>query len=91
MVSYSSFMCSVQSCSVLIFLSASGRGFQVDYPSITLHAISRTESGPSVYCQLDEPVADDQQEDEDSSSMRELVIVPKDVSARALAVSASRP
>jgi hypothetical protein len=29
-------------------------GFSLDYPSITLHAISRDNFGPSVYCQLDE-------------------------------------
>ena len=71
--------------SALVFMSASGHGFQVDYPSITLHAISRADTGPSIYCQLDEPVAADQAEndDEDASSMRELVIVPKDPSARA--------
>ncbi|KAI0709861.1 regulator of volume decrease after cellular swelling-domain-containing protein [Earliella scabrosa] len=68
--------------SVLVFLSATGRGFQVDYPSITLHAISRAESGPSIYCQLDEPsAADATEEDEDATSMRELVIIPKDSSA----------
>lgn len=33
---------------------ASRPGFSLDYPSITLHAISRDASGPSVYCQLDE-------------------------------------
>lgn len=58
-----------------------GRGFQVDYPSITLHAISRAESGPTIYCQLDEPSAPEE-EDEDATAMRELVIVPKDPSSR---------
>ncbi|KZT06114.1 uncharacterized protein LAESUDRAFT_726336 [Laetiporus sulphureus 93-53] len=66
--------------SVLVFMSATGRGFQVEYPSITLHAISRAEAGPSIYCQLDQASsahAEDQQEEE-LSSMSELFIVPKD-------------
>ncbi|KAI0774969.1 regulator of volume decrease after cellular swelling-domain-containing protein [Trametes elegans] len=71
----------------LVFLSATGRGFQVEYPSITLHAISRGEKGPSIYCQLDEgaPAAENGQpqngEEEDVSDMRELTILPKDPSA----------
>ncbi|EJF55842.1 hypothetical protein DICSQDRAFT_150737 [Dichomitus squalens LYAD-421 SS1] len=69
--------------SALVFLSSTGRGFQVDYPSITLHAISRAEAGPSIYCQLDEPAEADApaDEDEDASSMRELVIIPKNLSS----------
>ncbi|KAM5544594.1 hypothetical protein V8D89_001492 [Ganoderma adspersum] len=69
--------------SVLVFLSATGRGFQVDYPSITLHAISRAADGPSIYCQLDEPPAVDAPDDDEESSpqMRELVILPKDPSS----------
>ncbi|CCM07058.1 uncharacterized protein FIBRA_09380 [Fibroporia radiculosa] len=66
--------------SVLVFMSAAGRGFQVEYPSITLHAISRAESGPSIYCQLDEILktvdgADPDGECEDD--MKELIIVPR--------------
>ncbi|KAI0714384.1 regulator of volume decrease after cellular swelling-domain-containing protein [Cerioporus squamosus] len=70
--------------SVLVFISATGKGFQVDYPSITLHAISRAEAGPSIYCQLDEPPTAEvaaPEEEEDVGNMRELVIVPKDSSA----------
>ena len=40
--------------SVLLFMSNTGRGFQIEYPSITLHAISRRDGQPSIYCQLDE-------------------------------------
>ncbi len=71
--------------SVLVFISATGKGFQVDYPSITLHAISRAEAGPSIYCQLDDAPAAEaavQVEEDDVANMRELVIVPKDSSAR---------
>ncbi|TFK82701.1 hypothetical protein K466DRAFT_603449 [Polyporus arcularius HHB13444] len=70
--------------SVLVFISATGKGFQVDYPSITLHAISRAEAGPSIYCQLDDAPAAEaavQEEEDDVANMRELVIVPKDSSA----------
>jgi nucleotide-sensitive chloride channel 1A len=64
-------------------MSVTGRGFQLEYPSITLHAISRTESGPSIYCQLDETPAGDQPDNgEDDSPMRELKIVPERVEAR---------
>ena len=47
------------SISALCFVPAAGShpGFSLDYPSITLHAISRDDSGPSIYCQLDESPA----------------------------------
>ncbi|KAJ3472970.1 hypothetical protein NLI96_g13181 [Meripilus lineatus] len=67
--------------SVLIFMSSTGRGFQVDYPSITLHAISRAESGPSIYCQLDEGATNQdeaEQNDDEDSPMRELILIPQD-------------
>ncbi|KAI0663693.1 regulator of volume decrease after cellular swelling-domain-containing protein [Cubamyces menziesii] len=70
----------------LVFMSATGRGFQVEYPRITLHAISRGEKGPSIYCQLDDTVdadtnAEPQNDEEEVSDMRELSILPKDPSA----------
>ena len=69
--------------SVLVFFSITGRGFQVEYPSITLHAISRAESGSCIYCQLDEtPTGDRTENDEDESPMRELKIIPERVEAR---------
>lgn len=34
--------------------ATTGRGFKIDYPSITLHAVSRAGDRPSIYCQLDE-------------------------------------
>jgi hypothetical protein len=68
--------------SVLAFISTTGCGFQVEYPAITLHAISRTESGPCIYCQLDETPARDQSDNEHDSPMRELKIVPERVEAR---------
>lgn len=69
--------------SALYFMSfTSGRGLQIDYPAITLHAISRAESGPCVYCQIDDTagqaaangVAEETQEYTD---MRELTIIPQ--------------
>ncbi|KAF9790279.1 regulator of volume decrease after cellular swelling-domain-containing protein [Thelephora terrestris] len=68
--------------SVLAFMSVTGRGFQIEYPSITLHAISRNESGSSIYCQLDEtPAGDLPAHEEDDTPMRELKIVPERVEA----------
>ncbi|KAK7051020.1 hypothetical protein VNI00_005132 [Paramarasmius palmivorus] len=77
--------------SVLVFMSTTGRGFQIEYPSITLHAVSRSQGGPSIYCQLDETsvetvgnsdtagnVEGDEEEDMD---MRELNIVPQNTDA----------
>ncbi|KAI0048954.1 hypothetical protein FA95DRAFT_1490055 [Auriscalpium vulgare] len=64
--------------SALVFISAAGPGFQIEYPAITLHAISRADAGPSIYCQLDESVEGDAAAaDEDASDMRELSIVPQ--------------
>jgi nucleotide-sensitive chloride channel 1A len=64
-------------------MSVTGRGFQIEYPSITLHAISRNESGSSIYCQLDEtPAGDQPAHEEDDTPMRELKIVPERVQAR---------
>ena len=77
--------------SVLAFISTTGRGFQVEYPAITLHAISRTEAGPSIYCQLDETPAGDQTDgDHDDSPMRELKIVPERVEAREFSLTFPR-
>lgn len=70
-------------------MSSSGKGFEIKYPAITLHAISRAESGPSIYCQLDDSApaaangtshADD---GEETIEMRELTIVPQRASSRA--------
>jgi nucleotide-sensitive chloride channel 1A len=65
--------------SVLVFMSTSGRGFQVPYTTITLHAISRADLAPSIYCQLDEAQALEEeptQDEEAELEMRELRIVP---------------
>ncbi|KAI0249905.1 regulator of volume decrease after cellular swelling-domain-containing protein [Lactifluus subvellereus] len=66
--------------SVLAFQSSTGRAFQIEYPSITLHAISRGDSGPFVYCQLDEPPAADAPppDGDDALGMRELSLTPQD-------------
>jgi nucleotide-sensitive chloride channel 1A len=65
---------------VLAFAWPSGVGFTIEYPRITLHAVSRGESGPSVYCQLDEsaqgPGAPGADEEQDDSEMREMKIIP---------------
>lgn len=71
--------------SVLAFVSVAGEGFEIEYPKITLHAVSRGESGPSIYCQLDESAAvpDAPQDDDEISEMSELSIVPQDPVSRA--------
>ncbi|KAJ6612280.1 regulator of volume decrease after cellular swelling-domain-containing protein [Mycena sp. CBHHK59/15] len=65
--------------SVLVFMSTTGRGFQIEYPAITLHAVSRAEAGPSIYCQLDEHAGEAEAvaSNDDMSDMRELSIVPQ--------------
>ena len=62
-------------------MSITGRGFKVEYPSITLHAISRAENGPSIYCQLDESTPEAQADDDEIADMRELVIIPRTAEA----------
>jgi chloride channel, nucleotide-sensitive, 1A len=66
-------------------MSDMGSGFQIEYPAITLHAVSRGERGPSIYCQLDEyagePDAAVVEEDEGDSEMRELTIIPQNPSS----------
>lgn len=43
----------MENCSTLAYISSStGRGFQVEYPSIILHAVSRDAHSPHIYCQL---------------------------------------
>jgi hypothetical protein len=63
--------------------SSASRGFQIEYPAITLHAVSRAASGPSVYLQLDETAGDPNAGGDDFSDMRELNIVPISVDSRA--------
>jgi chloride channel, nucleotide-sensitive, 1A len=74
-------------------MSTTGRGLQIEYPSISLHAISRAaEPGTaSIYCQLDEknaagPLEDagggHDDDDEDATGLRELCIFPTNESAR---------
>ncbi|KAL0063674.1 hypothetical protein AAF712_009366 [Marasmius tenuissimus] len=67
--------------SVLAFISTTGKGFQIEYPSITLHAISRSEGGPSIYCQLDESSGEPSNDPEEEMDMRELTIAPQDASS----------
>ncbi|KAJ7284619.1 regulator of volume decrease after cellular swelling-domain-containing protein [Mycena rebaudengoi] len=70
--------------SVLVFWSTTGRGFQVEYPAITLHAVSRGEAGPSIYCQLDEHAGEADASaaaNDEMSDMRELTIVPQSASS----------
>ena len=67
--------------SVLAFMSTAGVGFQIEYPAITLHAVSRGELGPSIYCQLDESFGQvnggPSANEDEYSEMRELTIIPE--------------
>ncbi len=57
-------------------MTASGSGFQIDYPKITLHGVSRKDGVPTVYCQLDDtPEGVEVPEDEDCE-MSEITIYP---------------
>lgn len=76
----------VKNSSILAFMPHSGPpGFQIQYPAITLHAISRGESGPSIYCQLDEsygnsdsvPANEEAECGNEDTQMRELIVVPQ--------------
>ncbi|UZJ57281.1 hypothetical protein CBS101457_006601 [Exobasidium rhododendri] len=72
------------------FLLSSGRGFTIDYPTIALHAVSRTippalediaassSLSGCLYCQLEGAEGDDEEEDEDQSPFSELWILPAD-------------
>ncbi|KAJ7220026.1 regulator of volume decrease after cellular swelling-domain-containing protein, partial [Mycena pura] len=65
--------------SVLVFMSSTGRAFQIEYPAITLHAVSRAEAGPSIYCQLDEHAGEPEgaASNDEMDDMRELSIIPQ--------------
>lgn len=71
--------------SVLAFMGTNGSGFQIEYPAITLHAVSRGESGPSIYCQLDESIGAENgtaiANEDTIPEMRELTIVPQNASS----------
>ncbi|KAI0033098.1 regulator of volume decrease after cellular swelling-domain-containing protein [Vararia minispora EC-137] len=71
--------------SALVFFSATGRGFQIPYPSITLHAVARAEQGPYIYCQLDESVAENAEpsgdDEQEVMGMRELSIAAPSTSS----------
>ncbi|KAF8896517.1 regulator of volume decrease after cellular swelling-domain-containing protein [Infundibulicybe gibba] len=67
--------------SVLAYVSDAGVGFQIAYPTITLHAVSRAGDAPAIYCQLDEQAPDAPTADDTDAPMRELTIVPQDPSS----------
>ncbi|KAF9463875.1 regulator of volume decrease after cellular swelling-domain-containing protein [Collybia nuda] len=67
--------------SVLVYMSTTGRGFQIEYPAITLHAVSRGEQGPSIYCQLDESMEGVEAAEDGVAEMRELSIVPQNAAS----------
>ncbi|KAL0575085.1 hypothetical protein V5O48_006888 [Marasmius crinis-equi] len=64
----------------LAFISTTGKGFQIEYPSITLHAVLRSEGGPSIYCQSGESSGEPSNDPQEDMDMRELTIIPQDAS-----------
>ncbi|KAG8810494.1 hypothetical protein FRC19_004520 [Serendipita sp. 401] len=78
---------------VLIFWSATaGKGLQVTYPTISLHAISRAEFGPSIYCQLDETLDVDEEPSADEElELRELRINAQSEASRMYHTSCRYP
>jgi hypothetical protein len=87
-------------CRNVSFMPLSGKGFSLDYPSIALHAISRTlpssfgqsasSSSPSLgclYCQLEGAEEEEYEEDtEEQSSLSELWILPAEQESCELAL-----
>ena len=61
-------------------MSSTGKGIEIGYPSITLHAISRAGDQANIYCQLDDSIASSEAQGDENDAvieMRELVIVPE--------------
>lgn len=62
------------------------KGFTVPYPNITLHAVSRSDTGTSIYCQIDpnpeaNAVVNESNDDGDVIEMIELTLTPSDSSS----------
>lgn len=81
--------------SFLVFIQdADQKGFQIEYPAIILHAVSRAVGEiPSIYCQLDAnfgnpDVAGKEDADEE---IKELLITPNDPSSRTFAKVSTPP
>jgi chloride channel, nucleotide-sensitive, 1A len=58
-------------------MSVTGKGFHIPYPAITLHAVSRAQEGPCIYCQIDESGPEQNGEEDTDSEMREMSLVPQ--------------
>ena len=71
--------------SVLVYQSSTGRTLQIEYPAIALHATSRGDSAPYVYCHIDEPPAADAPppDADDTLISRVLMLTPQDPTSRA--------
>lgn len=72
----------LSSDSVLAYIAtSSGHGFQVLYPSITIHAVSRSGDSRIVYCQLERRVEGPDADSEEDVETVELKINPSDPAA----------
>ncbi|KAJ2044780.1 hypothetical protein IW146_002151 [Coemansia sp. RSA 922] len=70
---------------VVFFSTESSRGFSIDYPTIVIHAVSRSTDGAGahLYCQLDGPFpesikSDDSEEEDEDEQFAELKFIPED-------------
>ncbi|SRR5258708_14846175 len=63
-------------------MSSVGEGFQVQYPSITIHAVSKSGLTPIVYCQIERPAPEGQEDTDGDDDIQtiELNIIPSDAS-----------
>jgi hypothetical protein len=71
--------------SVLVYQSSTGRILQIEYPAIALHATSRGDSAPYIYCHIDEPPAADAPppDADDTLNSRVVMLTPQDPASRA--------
>ncbi|KAJ2071931.1 hypothetical protein GGH13_003028 [Coemansia sp. S155-1] len=74
---------------VVFFSTESNRGFSIDYPTIVIHAVSRSTDGVGahLYCQLDGPFpesikSDDSEEEDEDEQFAELKFIPEDEKIR---------
>jgi nucleotide-sensitive chloride channel 1A len=78
-------------------MSPSGsKGFTVPYPSITLHAISRSDSGPFIYCQIDKSLAENEgepehSEDDEVVDLIEMSLIPAEPTSGKFALASHVP
>ncbi|KAJ2056389.1 hypothetical protein GGI17_006220 [Coemansia sp. S146] len=70
---------------LVFFSTEASRGFSIDYPTVVIHAVSRSTDGVGahLYCQLDGPFPesikpDSNDEEDDDEQFAELRFIPED-------------